>query len=143
MCLQHVVCEGLGCGVPQTGCDEYSLLDRGALARTAAVAGQGTDTDGLSTQSHLIRVVNPKQTTELDLTSASGALSLLASTSSVLLIQSLYKTDPKVITIDILINYSVQLLSMTLKEKINNCIVNLHIWYLKAKEALRLEHMLT
>lgn len=121
VCLQHVVCEGLGCGVPQTGCDEYSLLDRGAFARTAAVAGQGTDTDGLSTQSHLICVVNPKQTMELDLTSASGALSLLAPTSSVLLIRSLYKTDPKVITIDTLVNYSVQLLSMTLKEKINNC----------------------
>lgn len=114
VCLQDVVCEGLGGGVPQTGCDEYSLLDRGALARTAAVAGQGTDTDGLSTQSHLIRVVNPKQTTELDLTSAYGALSLLALCCS-------YALCTNVITIDILFIYSVQLLSMTLKEKINNC----------------------
>lgn len=47
--LQDVVCEGLGGRVPQTGCDEYSLLDRGAPARTSAVARQGADTDGFST----------------------------------------------------------------------------------------------
>lgn len=44
--------EGMGRRVPQTGRDQHTVLDRGASARAASVAGQGAHPDGGAAQRH-------------------------------------------------------------------------------------------
>lgn len=49
---------GLGSWIPSAGRDQHPLLDRDPPPRTAAVAGQGSHADGLSSQPHLLCVLN-------------------------------------------------------------------------------------
>lgn len=53
------LCEGLGCGIPTTDGYLDSLLDRIAFKRAAAVARQGTHTDGLAAATLFLDVLNP------------------------------------------------------------------------------------